>query len=212
MGADPHKPLRDDVRLLGELLGDTIRAQAGDGDLRDGRARARPGQERPRRQRRRLPRARRRAVADGRGRRAADCPRLRALPPPGQHRRAASPRAPPPRLPARPAAPRRSGAPAPTRSRACSPAVSRPSACTRPSARCRWSWCSPRTRPRSRAGVWCRSTTASPRRWRRAIVPTSRCPNRTIWWRPSGARSRRRGPRATCGRSGRPRSTRCAAG
>jgi phosphoenolpyruvate carboxylase len=26
---DPHKPLRDDVRLLGELLGDTIRAQAG---------------------------------------------------------------------------------------------------------------------------------------------------------------------------------------
>jgi phosphoenolpyruvate carboxylase len=27
---DPHKPLRDDVRLLGELLGDTIRAQAGD--------------------------------------------------------------------------------------------------------------------------------------------------------------------------------------
>jgi phosphoenolpyruvate carboxylase len=28
--ADPHKPLRDDVRLLGELLGDTIRAQAGE--------------------------------------------------------------------------------------------------------------------------------------------------------------------------------------
>jgi len=28
--ADPHKPLRDDVRLLGELLGDTVRAQAGD--------------------------------------------------------------------------------------------------------------------------------------------------------------------------------------
>ena len=27
---DPHKPLRDDVRLLGELLGDTIRAQAGE--------------------------------------------------------------------------------------------------------------------------------------------------------------------------------------
>ena len=26
---DPHKPLRDDVRLLGELLGDTVRAQAG---------------------------------------------------------------------------------------------------------------------------------------------------------------------------------------
>ena len=27
---DPHKPLRDDVRLLGELLGDTIRTQAGE--------------------------------------------------------------------------------------------------------------------------------------------------------------------------------------
>jgi phosphoenolpyruvate carboxylase len=27
---DPHKPLRDDVRLLGELLGDTILAQAGE--------------------------------------------------------------------------------------------------------------------------------------------------------------------------------------
>jgi phosphoenolpyruvate carboxylase len=30
MSVDPHKPLRDDVRLLGELLGDTIRAQAGE--------------------------------------------------------------------------------------------------------------------------------------------------------------------------------------
>ncbi|HWN85680.1 MAG TPA: phosphoenolpyruvate carboxylase, partial [Vicinamibacterales bacterium] len=29
--ADPHKPLRDDVRLLGELLGDTIRTHAGEG-------------------------------------------------------------------------------------------------------------------------------------------------------------------------------------
>ena len=28
--SDPHKPLRDDVRLLGELLGDTVRAQAGE--------------------------------------------------------------------------------------------------------------------------------------------------------------------------------------
>ena len=27
---DPHKPLRDDVRLLGELLGDTLRAREGD--------------------------------------------------------------------------------------------------------------------------------------------------------------------------------------
>jgi phosphoenolpyruvate carboxylase len=27
--SDPHKPLRDDVRLLGELLGDTVKAEAG---------------------------------------------------------------------------------------------------------------------------------------------------------------------------------------
>ena len=30
MTADPHKPLRDDVRLLGELLGDTLRAREGE--------------------------------------------------------------------------------------------------------------------------------------------------------------------------------------
>lgn len=34
MDSDPHKPLREDVRLLGELLGDTIRAQAGDAIFR----------------------------------------------------------------------------------------------------------------------------------------------------------------------------------
>ena len=30
MEADPHKPLRDDVRLLGELLGATLKAHAGE--------------------------------------------------------------------------------------------------------------------------------------------------------------------------------------
>jgi phosphoenolpyruvate carboxylase len=30
VNADPHKPLRDDVRLLGELLGDTLRAHGGE--------------------------------------------------------------------------------------------------------------------------------------------------------------------------------------
>ena len=34
MSSDPHKPLRDDVRLLGELLGDTVKADAGEDVLR----------------------------------------------------------------------------------------------------------------------------------------------------------------------------------
>ena len=34
MEGDPHKPLRDDVRLLGELLGDTLRRHAGEAIFR----------------------------------------------------------------------------------------------------------------------------------------------------------------------------------
>ena len=30
MASDPHKPLRDDVHLLGELLGETLRIHEGD--------------------------------------------------------------------------------------------------------------------------------------------------------------------------------------
>jgi hypothetical protein len=43
-GTDPHKALRDDVRLLGELFGETLRNRAGErpdrGGARDGEARA----------------------------------------------------------------------------------------------------------------------------------------------------------------------------
>jgi phosphoenolpyruvate carboxylase len=34
MSSDPHKPLRDDVRLLGDLLGETLRARAGEAVFR----------------------------------------------------------------------------------------------------------------------------------------------------------------------------------
>ena len=44
MASDPHKPLRDDVRLLGELLGETLRRDEGDAALRTGRAGPRAGE------------------------------------------------------------------------------------------------------------------------------------------------------------------------
>ena len=60
---DPHQPLRDDVRLLGEVLGETLRRAGERGALSDGRAGARAGEGGPRGQRVRLRRADRRARA-----------------------------------------------------------------------------------------------------------------------------------------------------
>ena len=49
----PHKPLRDDVRLLGGLLGETLRRQEGRAALRTGGARARAREAIPARRERR---------------------------------------------------------------------------------------------------------------------------------------------------------------
>ena len=68
--------------------------------LRPGRARPRPGQERPLGRRRRLRHAGGRARRDAAGRDPAGRPRLLAVPEPCQHRRAAPPDPPPPGLPA----------------------------------------------------------------------------------------------------------------
>ena len=101
----PHKPLRDDVRLLGELLGDTLRALEGEAlfETRRGGARAREARARRRPHAsselaERLSRAAdRRRRSDGAG--------VRALPHARQHRRAASSHPPAARLRARPGAP-----------------------------------------------------------------------------------------------------------
>ncbi len=103
---DPHKPLRDDVRLLGELLGQAIRAREGDQSVRPGGARPGPRQERPVGRQQRLRHAGVGARRDAARRGPAGRPRLLAVPQPGQHRRAAPPHPAAPRLPAvaRPAA------------------------------------------------------------------------------------------------------------
>ena len=48
MTSDIHKPLRDDVRLLGELLGETLRQREGEDAVPHRRRRASAGQERAR--------------------------------------------------------------------------------------------------------------------------------------------------------------------
>ena len=46
MDADPHKPLREDVRLLGELLGETLKEHAGERVFRTVERVRAPGEER----------------------------------------------------------------------------------------------------------------------------------------------------------------------
>ena len=100
MDADPHKPLRDDVRLLGELLGETLRNTPANGcsarssTCAPWRSALGPAMTR-------ISSARRRAWADaGRGRDARS-PARSPLSASRQHRRAASSGPPPPCLPAR---------------------------------------------------------------------------------------------------------------
>ena len=170
MPSDPHKPLRDDVRLLGDLLGDTLRAQAGEKVFRTvERVRALAKSARAGRdadftalaaELSRMP------VDDA----AAGGARVRALPPPGQHRRAASSHSPPPRLPAR------------SRARAAARIVRRRVRAAARRRRHRQIGCTRRccalqielvldraSRPKWRAARSCRSTTASPRALARAI-------------------------------------------
>ena len=161
MSVDPHQPLRDDVRLLGEVLGPCAAASRRRRDFRTGRAGARGRQEGAHaRQRARAHRSAAARHADGVGadRRA----RVRAFSDARQHRRAAPPRA----SPARPRA--RSARPSAARIRCrdlCAAATGwRAGGRARRVDRspCASSWSSPRIRPRSFAARCCRNTTASP--------------------------------------------------
>ncbi len=91
MTSDIHKPLRDDVRLLGELLGNTLKAREGEDAVPDRGTRARAGQERPRRRTRGFRAPGGRARRHDRRRGASGRARVRAIPESRQHRRAASP-------------------------------------------------------------------------------------------------------------------------
>ena len=99
---DPHKPLRDDVRLLGTLLGETLRHQEGEALYeRVEQVRNAAKSARSQARDRELRRSGARAVVDAADRSVAGGPRVRPFPPPRQHRRAASSRAPASRLSAR---------------------------------------------------------------------------------------------------------------
>ena len=101
MGARATEGAARRCPAAGRAAGRDAAAPRGPGDLRSGRARARAGQEGPRRQRRRLCHADAHPRADAGGRGAAGGARLLAFPQSGQHRRAAPSHPTPPRLPAR---------------------------------------------------------------------------------------------------------------
>ena len=94
VGREATEPMREDIRLLGTILGDTVREQNGEDGVRPRRARPRgvvpgaPLRDRPRRARRPVRRHRHPPGHPGH-------PRLHPLRAAGQRRRGHPPRAPP---------------------------------------------------------------------------------------------------------------------
>ena len=182
-------PLRDDVRMLGDLLGEYPPPAGGERPLHAGGEGAGPGQAGPLGQRRGRRGPAHPAGRPGHRRGHAPGPRLRALPGPGQHRRAAPPGAPAPRAPPRPARQPRGGgrghrpldrgrrlarAPLPDRHHHGGGAGADGA-----------------SHPGHAPDAACRSTAASPPPWPRAIAPIC-CPTSARSWpRSCAARSRR---------------------